>query len=111
MNMIHLTVFYNSLGLVGSLLILAYCLVQVFDKRVDDGVVGRLLYLSIATCCIAALIHMVQGVHPPRTVNTLLVFVGLAMCRRMVMLSPWWAHVRSRYTLMVKQAKAHNRSK
>lgn len=111
MNMIHLTVFYNSLGLVGSLLILFYCLVQVFDKHIDDGVLGRMLYLAIATCCIAALIHMVQGVHPPRTVNTLLVFLGLAMVRRMVIQSPWWAGVRSRYTLMVKRAKAHNRSK
>ena len=109
--MIHLTVFYNGLGLIGSLLILVYCLVQVFDNRVHDGFLGRLLYLAISTCCIAALIHMVQGVHPPRTVNTLLVFVGAAMVRRMVLASATWGRIRARYFIMVKQAKAQNRSK
>lgn len=109
--MVHLSLFYNSLGLIGSMLILWYCMVQVFDTRIDDGLLGRLLYLSIATCCIAAVIHMVQGVHPPRTVNTLLVFVGAAMVRRMVLASPAWARLRGRYAMMVKRAKAHNRSK
>ncbi len=109
--MIHLTLFYNSLGLIGSLLILFYCMVQVFDSRIDDGVIGRVLYLAISTCCIAALIHMVQGVHPPRTVNTLLIFVGVAMVRRMVLASASWQRFRSWYILQVKQAKAHNRSK
>lgn len=109
--MVHLTLFYNSLGLIGSMMILWYCMVQVFDNRIDDGLLGRLLYLSIATCCIAALIHMVQGVHPPRTVNTLLVFVGAAMVRRMILASPGWSRFRLRYTMMVKRAKAHNRSK
>lgn len=108
--MIHLTLFYNSLGLVGSMLILVYCLVQVFDSAIDDGFFGRLLYLAIATCCIAALIHMVQGVHPPRTVNTLLAFVGAAMIRRMVIATPAWARWRAKWFIMVKQAKAHNRS-
>lgn len=109
--MIHLTMFYNGLGLLGSLLILSYCVVQVFDSRINDGFIGRLLYLAIATCCIAAVIHMVQGVHPPRTVNTLLVFVGAAMVRRMVISSATWGRIRARYMLMVKHAKAHNRSK
>lgn len=109
--MIHLTIFYNTLGLTGSLLILFYCLVQVFDTRIDDGLLGRVLYLGISTCCIAAIIHMVQGVHPPRTVNTLLVFIGVTMVRRMVLSSGAWQRFRSWYTLQVKQAKAHNRSK
>ncbi len=109
--MIHLTVFYNGLGLLGSLLILSYCIVQVFDTRINDGFIGRLLYLAIATCCIAALIHVVQVVLPPRTVNTLLVFVGAAMVRRMVLASSTWARIRARYFIMVKQAKAQNRSK
>lgn len=109
--MIHLTVFYNSLGLIGSLLILVYCLVQVFDNRVQDGMLGRLLYLSISTCCIAALIHMVQGVHPPRTVNTMLAFLGAAMIRRMVLSTPAWSKLRARWVIIAKQARAHNRSK
>lgn len=109
--MIHLTLFYNSLGLIGSILILTYCMVQVFDHRIDDGLIGRILYLSISTCCIAAIIHMVQGVHPPRTVNTMLVFIGVTMVRRLVLVSVSWQRFRSWYTLQVKRAKAHNRSK
>lgn len=109
--MIHLTLFYNSLGLIGSILILTYCMVQVFDSRIDDGLFGRILYLGISTCCIAAVIHMVQGVHPPRTVNTMLVFIGVTMVRRLILVSALWQRLRSWYTLQVKQAKAHNRSK
>lgn len=109
--MIQLTLFYNTLGLVGVLMILFYCLMQVFDHRIDDGLLGRALYLSISTCCIAAVIHMVQGVHPPRTVNTLLVFVGIAMLRKMFVSSPAWARIRSKYSIMVKEAKAYNRRK
>lgn len=109
--MIHLTMFYNSLGLTGCLLILGYCIAQVFDTRIDDGFFGRLLYLAIATCCIAAIIHMVQGVHPPRTVNTLLAFVGAAMVRRMVIMTPTWARLRSWWFIKVKEARALNRSR
>ncbi len=108
--MIHLSAFYNGLGLVGALMIFAYCAQQVFDKRVNDGVIGRVLYLSICTCCLAALIHMVQGVHPPRTVNTLLAFVGCAMVRRMVLATGTWGRLRAKWFIMVKHAKAHNRS-
>lgn len=109
--MIHLTIFYNSLGLIGSLLILGYCVVQVFDNAIDDGLFGRLLYLCIATCCIAAVIHMVQGVHPPRTVNTLLAFVGVAMVRRMVIKSATWLRLKAKWFMLVKEARAHNRSR
>lgn len=109
--MTHITAFYNGLGLVGVLLILFYCMVQVFDTRIHDGTVGRLLYLAISTCCLAAVIHMVQGVHPPRTVNTLLVFIGFAMLRRLALSTPSWARFRAWYFIKVKAAKAHNRSR
>lgn len=109
--MIYLTLFYNGLGLLGSLLILSYCVVQVFDTRINDGFIGRLLYLAIATCCIAAIIHMVQGGHPPRTVNTLLAFVGAAMIRRLVLSSAMWLKLRAWWFIKVKEARAHNRSR
>ena len=109
--MIHLTLFYNGLGLLGSLLILSYCVVQVFDTRINDGFIGRLIYLAIATCCIAATIHMVQGVHMPRTVNTLLAFIGAAMIRRLVLGSAIWLRLRAWWFIKVKEARAHNRSR
>lgn len=109
--MIHLPLFYNTLGLVGALMILCYSVVQVFDSRIDDGLFGRLIYLAIATSCIAAVIHMVQGIHPPRTVNTVLAFVGIAMVRRMVIMTPTWARWRANWFIMVKHARAHNRSR
>lgn len=109
--MIHLNLFYNSLGLLGSVLIMVYCLVQVFDPRIKEGLLGCALYLAISTCCLAAVIHMLQGVHPPRTVNTLIAFVGLAMMRRLVISTPSWLRIRSKWMLLVKEARAHNRSR
>lgn len=108
--MIHLTPFYNSLGLIGSLLILVYCVVQVFDPRIKEGLLGCALYLAISTCCVAAIIHMLQGIHPPRTVNTMLVFVGAAMTRRLIISTATWLRFRAWWFLKVKEARSHNRS-
>lgn len=108
---VHLGLFYNSVGLLGSVLILIYCLVQVFDPKIKEGLAGCFIYLCISTCCIAAIIHMLQGIHPPRTVNTLLAFVGLGMMRRLLLATPSWQKIRMRWFMLVKRARAHNRSR
>lgn len=103
--------FFNTLGIIGAMMILFYCLVQVFDPRIREGVLGCMLYLSISTCCLAALIHMLQGTHPPITINTMMALIGVLMLRRMLLSTPQWVRFKAWYFLKAKEAKAHNRSK
>lgn len=102
---------YQVGGIIGVSLILFYCLVQVFNPRIKEGVMGCAIYLMIATSCIFWLFHMFNGVYPHRTTTTLICGVAADLTRRMILLSPMWARFKCWWFMQVKQARAINESR
>jgi len=99
---------YQTSGIIGVSLILFYCLVQVFDTRVKEGALGCVVYLVIATSCVAWLFHMFMGTFPHRTTTTLICGIAVLMMRRLILLSPLWTRFKSWWFMRVKIAKAAN---
>lgn len=104
----HIDQLYQVAGLIGCMVILIYCLVQVFSPKIREGVLGCILYLTASTACVAWLIHMQQGTYPHRTTIVLMVSIASLMARRLVLMTSHWRRFRSWYFLQVKHAKSHN---
>ncbi len=99
---------YQVGGIISVTLILFYCLVQIFDKRINEGVLGCVVYMVIATSCLAWLFHMFQGTFPHRTTTTMITGIAVLMTRRLVLMSPWWARFKAAWFIEAKAARAKN---
>lgn len=102
---------YQASGIIGVSLILFYCVVQIFDPRVKEGAIGGIVYMVIATSCVAWLFHMFQGTFPHRTTITMICGIAALMMRRLILLSPVWSRFKAWWFIQAKAARAANESR
>lgn len=102
---------YQTGGIIGVSLILFYCLVQIFDPRIKEGVLGCMVYMIVATSCVAWLFHMFQGTFPHRTTTTMICGIAALMTRRLILMSPVWTHFKAWWFIQAKAARAQNQNR
>ena len=102
---------YQVSGIIGVSMILFYCLVQVFDQRIKEGVLGCVIYCVISTSCIFWLFHMFNGTYPHRTTTTMICGIAALMMRRLVLISPLWSRFKCWWFMQVKQSRAINENR
>ncbi len=109
----HVQVFYSTAYQVAALLsllvIFIFCLWSIHSDRVNDGVLGRILYIITAGACAAGLMHMWQGSYPQRTTITIFSAIALLGLRRMF-IHYYWDTLRAKYFLEFKRLKAVRRA-
>jgi len=102
---------YQVSGIIGVSMILFYCLVQVFNPRIKEGVVGCAIYCVISTACIFWLFHMFNGTYPHRTTTTMINGIAALMMRRLILMSPLWTRFKCWWFMQVKKSRAINQSR
>lgn len=50
------------LQVISTLIILSYAVWSCLSKKVDDGIIGKLIYGLIALTALASLIHIIDGI-------------------------------------------------
>lgn len=58
--------------------------INIYAHWVEDGLVGRLLYMAVAVSCLAGVVHLWQGEPlPPYISNTLLALIAVKSVRHL----------------------------
>ena len=98
---------HATVGATALVIILAISLIGIYHPRINDGLVGRVLYMAIALLCVGGLAHIAQGTIPRSLVSWLLLMMAGIMARE-ILRERYGAIVRSRWALCVKTMRAKN---
>lgn len=64
----------------GLVVVAAASLVNIYSNRIDDGIIGRLLYMGLVVTCLAGLMKLFHGASLELIGNALLVqFAALSV--------------------------------
>lgn len=70
------------LSLICLLVIASSCLINIYAHWIEDGLIGRIIYMGVFFTCSAALIHLYQEGSVPQFIwATLLVMVTMLFVR------------------------------
>lgn len=91
------SVLHTVIGEVALLAIFLTSLWGIYSPRVNDGILGRALYMVKAMCCLAGFSHLLSDTVPKNILVTLLVCMALHMLRDVLVAHyrlpcrMWWA--------------------
>jgi len=96
--------FHTFVGQLALLVILLASLWGIYSPKVNDGILGRMLYMAKALVCVAGFSHMMNDTFPKNIAVTLVVCVALHMVRDLFV-----AHYRFPFKLWWARRVAHAR--
>lgn len=101
---------HATIGAIALVIILLLSLLGIYHPRINDGLVGRFLYMAIALLCMGGLAHIASDTVPRSLVSWLLLMMAGIMARELVR-ERYGAILRSRWAIFVKTMRAKNAAK
>lgn len=103
--MIH--TFHATVWAFAFLSMLFLSIYGIYHPRVNDGLIGRALYMCIAILCIGGLAHIDSAVVPRNIVSGLILSMAALLAREVVR-ERYGQVARSHWFMMVKDSRAKN---
>lgn len=99
---------HSLAGALSLALILGAALFAIYSPRIKDGLIGRILYMTIAIVSMAGLMHIWDNTLPKHIITLLLSCVAILMLRDVVR-EHYWAGFQSRWVIFTKAEKARSK--
>ncbi|NEK84053.1 MAG: hypothetical protein G3W58_22970 [Pantoea ananatis] len=100
---------YQVAAILSLSVIMFFCLWSIFSDRVNDGLLGRVLFSVAAFACFAGLYHMAQGTYPQRTTITVFACLAMLSARRMIIYY-FWDTVRRKYYFELRRLRSQRKA-
>lgn len=103
-------VFHTVIGASALLVILSLSLFGIYHPRINDGLIGRALYMVTAILCLGGLAHIQHDTIPRSILSWLLLMMACIMARELAR-ERYGNIARSRWAMFVKAMRAKHNAK